>query len=208
MKPFYHRIGRKSSPLSPSYSQESSVFLFLRWSWPKLVESERWLQQGEGGDHFEETSWQGGGGGVMWWRCFDIHFLRKSWLFISNNGTNVIYFVVFGYGQIRQFGDGTKDDNMTNTKKVNALWAHSKQAQLLHQSFPTYLSEERTSEQIPSADALRAEDRLATATKRPQKKQKCTHGIFACCDEQIPRLFTKMNDWQELSPIALVQKHV
>ena len=104
MKPFYHRIGRKSSPLSPSYSQESSVFLFLRWSWPKLVESERWLQQREGGDHFEETSWKGGGR-IMWWRCFDIHFCTKKWLFISNNRTNVIYSVVCGYCQITQFGD-------------------------------------------------------------------------------------------------------
>ena len=81
----------------------------------------------------------------------------------------------------------TKDDNLTNTKKVNALSAHSKQAQLLHQSFPTCLSEERTYEQIPAADAQRA-------MKRPQKKQKCTLGIFAGCDDQISRLFTKIND--------------
>ena len=91
----------------------------------------------------------------------------------------------------------TKDDNMTNVKKVNTLWAHSKQAQLLHQSFPTYLSEERTSEQIPAADAQRA-------MKRPQKKQKCTLGIFAGYDDQIPKLFTKINDWQELPLIALL----
>ena len=66
---------------------------------------------------------------------------------------------------------------------------HSKQAQLLHQSFPTCLSEERTYEQIPAADAQRAEDRLATATKRPQKKQKCTLGVFVCCDEKFQDFF-------------------
>ena len=102
---FYHRIGRKSSPLSPSSFQESSVFRFLRWPCPKPVESERWLQQGGRRPFWgNQLTRRGRGGHVMtlFWHTL---FAQKKRLFISNNRTNVIYSVVCGYCQITQFGD-------------------------------------------------------------------------------------------------------